>query len=237
MNITVVGTGRAGASFELALRRAGHEVRVAHHDETVDTRGVDLVLLCVPDDAISETARSLAPGNFVLAHVAGSRGLGELAPHRRVGSLHPLAALPSGALGARRLVGATYCVAGDPLVRDVVASLGGRARVVDDAHRTLYHATAAVAANHLVALMGYVGELADSAGLTLDDFLPLAHQALEDVARVGPVDALTGPASRGDAATIEAHLDALDDAHRPAYVALAHVAFELAERRRSQLPA
>ena len=237
MNITVVGTGRAGASFERALRGVGHDVRVVHHDETVDTRAVDLVLLCVPDDAISETARALTPGNFVLAHVAGSRGLGELSPHARVASLHPLAALPSGELGARRLIGATYCVAGDLLVRDVVATLGGRVRTIDDAQRTLYHATAAVAANHLVALMGYVGELADSAGLALDDFLPLARQALEDVTRVGPVDALTGPASRGDAATIEAHLDALDDAQRPAYVALAHVAFELAERRRSQLPA
>jgi predicted short-subunit dehydrogenase-like oxidoreductase (DUF2520 family) len=237
MNITVVGTGRAGASFERALRGAGHEVRAVHHDESFDAREVDLVLLCVPDDAIRDTARALAPGHYVLAHVAGSRGLSELAPHPRVASLHPLAALPSGELGASRLVGATYCVAGDPLVRDVVASLGGTARTIDDAQRTLYHATATVAANHLVALLGYVGELADSAGLTLDDFLPLAHQALEDVTRVGPVDALTGPASRGDAATIDAHLDALDDAQRPAYVALAHVAFELAERRRSQLPA
>ena len=35
--------------------------------------------------------------------------------------------------------------------------------------RTAYHATAAVASNHVVALMGHVRELAQNAGLTLDD--------------------------------------------------------------------
>jgi len=57
------------------------------------------------------------------------------------------------------------------------------------------------------------------------------------VKEVGPQDALTGPASRGDMATIDAHLAALPEAERSTYVALAHAAFELAEKRRSQLKA
>ncbi len=235
MNITLVGTGRAGTSFFLALSRVGHVVTLVHHDELDSLNDPELVLLCVPDDALADTARALPVGDFVVAHVAGSRGLGELAPHVRVSSMHPLAALPTGELGSERLVGATFCVAGDALVVEVVRSLQGRVRRVSDDARTLYHATATVAANHVVALLAQVERLADESGLALEDFLPLVRQALDDVERVGPTDALTGPASRGDVATIDAHLTALPERERASYVALASVAFELAERRRTQL--
>jgi predicted short-subunit dehydrogenase-like oxidoreductase (DUF2520 family) len=122
-------------------------------------------------------------------------------------------------------------------VLDVVGSLEGRIITLSDAQRTAYHATATVAANHLVALMGHVAALAESAGLCLDDFLPLAHQALRDVGEVGPHAALTGPASRGDMATIDAHLAAIPEPERSTYVAMANAAFELAEQRRSQTSA
>jgi predicted short-subunit dehydrogenase-like oxidoreductase (DUF2520 family) len=196
----------------------------------------DLILLCVPDDEIENVARQIVPSDaYVLCHVAGSRTLEVLAGHPRVGSLHPLMTLPSGELGAQRLLGATYCVSGDDAVRRVVASLHGRALTLGDDQRTLYHATATAASNHLVALMGHVRRLALAAGLELEDFLALSRQALEDVALVGPEQALTGPASRGDVATIDAHLGAIPEAERSTYVALANAAFELAEQCSSKV--
>jgi len=237
MNITVVGAGRAGSSFATALRRVGHEVELIHHDDVTSLGEAALILLCVPDDAIASVAATIpAREDRVVAHVAGSRNLDVLAPHPRVGSLHPLMALPTGS-EAERLIGATYCVAGDDLVRGVVRSLSGRVITLRDDQRTIYHAAAVVASNHLVALMGQVRALAESIGLTLEDFLPLAQQSLVDVARFGPDDALTGPASRGDMATIDAHLAAMPESERSTYVALANAAFELSERRRSQTPA
>jgi predicted short-subunit dehydrogenase-like oxidoreductase (DUF2520 family) len=237
MNISIVGAGRAGSSFAIALRRVGHDVDVLHHDDVSSLADPELVILCVPDDAIASVAASIPPReNRVVAHVAGSRNLDVLAPHRRIGSLHPLMALPTGS-EAERLIGATYCVAGDDLVREVARSLSGRVIALRDDQRTIYHAAAVVASNHLVALMGQVRTLAESIGLTLEDFLPLAGQSLVDVARFGPDAALTGPASRGDMATIDAHLAAIPESERSTYVALANAAFELSELRRSQTPA
>jgi predicted short-subunit dehydrogenase-like oxidoreductase (DUF2520 family) len=234
MNIAVIGTGRAGSSFSRALRRVGHDVQLLSHDELSSLASPELILLCVPDDAIANVAAKIAlSDDYVVAHAAGSRTLEVLAPHRRVGSLHPLMALPDAEDGAQRLFGATYCVAGDDLVRSVATSLGGRIISLADSERTVYHAAAVVASNHLVALMGQVRTLAESIGLTLEDFLPLANQSLRDVATLGPDEALTGPASRGDMATIDAHLAALPESERATYVALANAAFELAERRRS----
>jgi predicted short-subunit dehydrogenase-like oxidoreductase (DUF2520 family) len=238
MRISIVGAGRAGTSFALALERVGHTVRLLHHDELDSIGNCKVLMLCVPDDAVAEVASQVAPSpGRLVVHVAGSRTLDVLAPHPRVGSLHPLITLPSGELGAERLRGATYCVAGDPEVLALVGSLEGRIITLSDAQRTAYHATAVVAANHLVALMGHVAALAESAGLCLDDFLPLAHQALRDVGEVGPHAALTGPASRGDMATIDAHLAAIPEPERSTYVALANAAFELAEQRRAQASA
>jgi predicted short-subunit dehydrogenase-like oxidoreductase (DUF2520 family) len=233
MKISIVGAGRAGSSFATALRQVGHDVQVVHHDDVVSLGEAALVILCVPDDALSSVAATLAPRqDRVVAHVAGSRNLDVLAPHTLVGSLHPLMALPTGS-DADRLIGATYCVACDELVREVVRSLSGRIITLRDDQRTLYHATAVVASNHLVALMGQVRTLAESIGLSLEDFLPLAEQSLNDVARFGPDDALTGPASRGDMTTIDAHLAAVPESERSTYVALANAAFDLAERRRT----
>ena len=238
MKILIVGAGRAGTSFSTALAASGHDVQLVHHDELHLISAPDVILLTVPDDFIDVIALQIPHNeNQIVAHVAGSRTLSVLGEHPRVASIHPLMALPSGDLGAARLYGATYCVAGDEGIREIATALNGRIITLSDEQRTLYHATAVVAANHLVALMGHVKELAEAAGLSLEDFLPLAEQSLRDVKEVGPQDALTGPASRGDMATIDAHLAALPEAERSTYVALANAAFELAEKRRSQLKA
>jgi predicted short-subunit dehydrogenase-like oxidoreductase (DUF2520 family) len=238
VNITIVGVGRAGTSFASALGYVGHRVQLVHHDDITLLDAPELIVLCVPDDAISAVAAQIPVSDqYAVAHVAGSRSLNVLGEHRRVASMHPLMALPSGQRGAERLIGATYCVAGDEVILDVVASLDGRVITMRDDQRTAYHAAAVVASNHLVALMGQVEHLAQMVGLELENFLPLAFQSLRDVADVGPARALTGPASRGDMSTIDAHLAAIPESERSAYVAMANAAFELAERQRSQLRA
>lgn len=228
MRLLIVGAGRAGQSFATALGE-DHDVALVHHDELPATTDVDLVLLCVPDHAIDETARRLSVGpDTVVAHVAGSASLDVLAHHRRIGSLHPLLTMPDGSTGARRLRGGVFAVEGDELLVDVVASLGGRVIAVPAQRRTLYHATATSAANHLVALLGHVQVLAEDAGLELRDFLPLARQALDDVTALGPARALTGPSSRGDVATMDAHLAAIAVAERSTYAALSQRARRVA---------
>jgi predicted short-subunit dehydrogenase-like oxidoreductase (DUF2520 family) len=233
MKITIVGAGRAGTSFASALTDVGYDVRLIHHDELERVGDADVVMLCVPDDAIAVVSNALESSEArVVVHVAGSKGLSDLSNHPRAGFLHPLAMLSSSEVGATRLHRALFSVGGDDVVNELVASLDGRTIRLGDDVRVNYHATAAVAANHVVALMGHVEALAESAGLSFDDFVPLIQQALSDVVEVGAQRALTGPASRSDMATIDAHLAAIPESERATYVALARAAFELAEQRR-----
>ena len=175
--------------------------------------GVDLLVIATPDDQVARVASQVAPvESTVVIHLSGSLGLDVLAPHPRRGSLHPLVPLPNPAVGAERLVsGITFAVAGDPMTSRLVDALGGRAIAVEDDRRTQYHAAAAIAANHLVALIGQVERVAASAGLPLDAFAGLMRAATDDALALGPRAALTGPAARGDWDTVERHRLALSD--------------------------
>jgi len=231
--IRIIGAGRAGTSLARALRTVGHDVdgplgREA--DAASAAAGADVLVLAVPDDELAHLAAAVDPDpRCVVAHLSGSLGLDVLAPHPRRASLHPLVPLPNAHVGARRLLeGVTLAVAGDPVARELGESLGARLVVVADEDRASYHAAACVAANHVVALLGQVERVAATVGLPVDAFLGLTRAALDDVAALGPRAAITGPASRGDWATIARHLEALDPAERAGYGAGVALALELA---------
>src|SRR4029450_9568157 len=124
-------------------------------------------------------------------------------------SVHPLMALPTPEVGARRLRGGWFALAGGPLGRGVVEALGGGAVPVGDADRVLYHAAAVIASNHLVALLGQVERIAAAVGVPFEAYLDLVSATVENVRELGPRAALTGPAARGDESTIRRHVRAL----------------------------
>jgi predicted short-subunit dehydrogenase-like oxidoreductase (DUF2520 family) len=235
-SVRIIGAGRAGTAMAIALGEVGWEVRPVPEreaDVSAAAGGVDLLVLATPDAAVEQVARAVTPvPDTVVAHLAGSLGLDVLAPHPRRAAVHPLAALPDGPTGARRLLaGGWFAVAGDDLAATVVADLGGRPFSVADADRAAYHASAVVASNHLVALLGQAERIAASAGVPFEALLDLVHSTVANVVELGPAAALTGPAARGDDATIARHLAVLAEEERAAYRAMAEQAARLAGRR------
>ena len=207
----IIGPGRAGRSLAAALGTVDgftpKGILGRHHAVVDAASGVDLLFVATPDDQVARVASLVAPvPTTVVVHLSGSLGLEVLGSHPRRGSLHPLVPLPNPAIGAQRLgSGVTFAVAGDPVTRQIAGALGGRAVTVEDSHRTAYHAAAAIAANHMVALIGQVERVAATAGLPLDAFAGLMRAATDDALSLGPRRALTGPAARGDWDTVEGH--------------------------------
>jgi predicted short-subunit dehydrogenase-like oxidoreductase (DUF2520 family) len=234
--IRIIGPGRAGTSLAAALAssaRAWEVVGFLRRGDDVSNaaHGVDVLIIATPDDVVASVAASVLPcPTTTVMHLSGSLGLEALAPHARRAALHPLVPLPNAVVGAARLLdGVTFAVAGDPVARLMAESLGGRLVSVADQDRATYHAAACMAANHVVALLGQVERVAATVGLDLEAFLPLARAAVDDVAQLGPEQALTGPARRGDWATLARHLDALPTDERPGYQAGAALATRLAQ--------
>jgi predicted short-subunit dehydrogenase-like oxidoreductase (DUF2520 family) len=237
----VVGTGRAGGAFSRALAAANWVVtsiparpiaaQTANKEElTEQVTLAELVLIAVSDAAIGTVAAALPASSAVYAHVSGASGLDVLAPHRRVGSVHPLMSLPDAATGARRLLDhCTFAIEGDPMLREVVESLGGHAVEIAPPQRATYHAAATIAANHLTALCAQVERLAEDVGVPVAAYWSMMSNTLENVAANGAASALTGPAARADWATIRSHLAALpSDDDRQLYLACCAAAARLA---------
>lgn len=212
-------------------------------------KAAEIVVIATPDAAIGSvceemaTAGALEAANAVV-HASGATGLGALASAASTGastlSVHPLQTCPTVEAGVERIPGSTFAVTaqdeegyalGEALARDA----GGHPVRIDDERKPLYHAAAVFASNYLVTVTALAEELGLAAGIEdpIAAFAPLQEATLANIARVGPAEALTGPAVRGDAITLQRNLEALDR-YAPgavrSYVVLADLALALADR-------
>ena len=209
----------------------------------------DIVLIATPDDRIAEICREIAAaggfrGGQTVGHVSGATGLEALRPAIDAGaaplSLHPLQTFPNVDAALGRLPGTTIAMTAR---EDAVAALGERVALdvggepfrLPKEVKPLYHTAAVFASNFVVAIAAVAERLFTDAGLQepLQDFLPLSRASLEHAAELGPAAAMTGPAIRGDAGTVERNLAALDAAVPDgveSYIALTRIALDVGER-------
>jgi predicted short-subunit dehydrogenase-like oxidoreductase (DUF2520 family) len=196
--VRVVGaSGRVGSAVSARLRERGVVL--------VDERP-ELVLLCVPDSAIAEVARSIEQGPWI-AHTSGATPLAALDPHRRRFGLHPLQTFTK-RRGPEQLDGAYAAVTATSIeAQDVgfwlARTLGLEAFPLLDEARPLYHAGAAIASNYLVTLHRVASELFTAAGAPPEALVPLMRRTIENGFE------LTGPIERGDWETVERHREAI----------------------------
>jgi predicted short-subunit dehydrogenase-like oxidoreductase (DUF2520 family) len=206
-------------------RAARHLPGVPVLDAPETARDAELVVVGVPDDLIAPTVRALTDagafgdGRWV-AHLSGATPLSALDAARELGGrrlgLHPLQTFPDVEAALDRLPGSAVAVGADDeegffVAERLAEDLGGRPFRLADEHRAIYHAAAVFASNYLVATTWVAEELLAIAGVAdpTAALAPLQQATLANVAATGPSEALTGPAVRGDAGTIEQHLMAL----------------------------
>jgi predicted short-subunit dehydrogenase-like oxidoreductase (DUF2520 family) len=198
-SVHVIGSGRVGSAVSARLKERGLSAR----------EEAELVLLCVPDSAIAEVARSVASGPWV-AHVSGATPLAALDPHEQRFSVHPLQTFTR-ARGPEQLDGAYAAVTAesdDARQRGfwLAQTLGMQPFELRDDARPLYHAGAAIASNYLVTLHRVATELFRAAGAPPEGLVPLMRRTIDNGFE------LTGPIERGDWETVESHRRAIRDA-------------------------
>ncbi|WP_176521869.1 Rossmann-like and DUF2520 domain-containing protein [Longimonas halophila] len=240
----IVGAGAVGTAFARAL--AAHRIpltaivsrtqadakaladRVQAPQASTDVADVPArttrVLFCVPDDALSSVAHTLAEtphrtAPWIAFHPSGAHPAEVLAPLRACGarllSAHPLQTIPPGTPPSA-FQGIQMTIEGDAEAltygEALARLLGALPQRLASADKPLYHLAAVLASNGLVALLTTAQHVWQAAGLDPDDafaaLAPLIDTTWANVQRNGPA-ALTGPAARGDDATIDTHLRAL----------------------------
>ncbi|WP_346353689.1 Rossmann-like and DUF2520 domain-containing protein [Azotosporobacter soli] len=187
----------------------------------------DVVLLATPDAVIADVAEELRSagclreGQSVL-HMAGALGGEPLASlaggPASLGCLHPLQTFAGGE-AKEAFQNVFFAIDGDPeacaCAGRLVEMLDGRAFQLPETERSRYHAAACMVSNYLVVLVQWAvrryGEFGLAEADALPALLPLIRGTVLNLQRVGTEKALTGPISRGDAATVAAHLAVLPD--------------------------
>jgi predicted short-subunit dehydrogenase-like oxidoreductase (DUF2520 family) len=256
--VGIVGAGSVGSALGLALSRAGWPVSaVASRDAARRERfrslvpearafaeanalleEVELVLVCVPDDAIAALAGSLRLySGQAIVHTSGLLGAEVLTPAlaagTQAGSFHPLVAFADTERAVAALHGATIAIEGDDqlagLLGDMADAVGGVPVRLAPGTKPAYHAAAVLAAGGFVALLDAIAELGRVAGLdetgALSIYGRLIEQTLDNARSLGIRAALTGPIIRGDLGTLQAHLAALAS-HAPGVLPLYRAAAE-----------
>jgi predicted short-subunit dehydrogenase-like oxidoreductase (DUF2520 family) len=213
---------------------------------------VELILVAVPDDAIAPLAGSLRMySGQAMVHTSGLLGSEVLAPAMaagtQIGSFHPLVAFADTERAVAALHGATVAVEGDEQLLDLLARMADAIGAVPvrlaPGTKPAYHAAAVLAAGGFVALLDAIASLGAVAGLdeagSLAVYGKLIEQTLGNARAIGVGPALTGPITRGDAGTLEAHLAELR-AHAPGtlelYVAAARRELAIVEERGELTP-
>lgn len=214
------------------------------------------IFITTPDDSIAPVCREIARnGGFKprdkVIHMSGAGGLDLLEAAREVGAftacIHPIQSFADVEGAIRNIPASTFGITADESLRGwsaaLVRELGGIPFEVSETIKPLYHLAACMASNYLTTLIHMVEETYLSLGLSREEairaFWPLVCGTLKNIESKGSVQALTGPISRGDAGTIERHLQVLRERlpdHLPLYRELGLRTVELAEKKKSLSP-
>jgi predicted short-subunit dehydrogenase-like oxidoreductase (DUF2520 family) len=199
---------------------------------------VELIVLAVPDDAVAALAARLRMySGQAMVHTSGLLDADVLEPAMaagtQIGSFHPLVAFADVERSVEALRGATIAIEGDEqlagLLAEMAQAIGGIPVRLAPGAKAAYHAAAVLSAGGFVALLDAIAELGRVAGLdeagSLAIYGRLIEQTLGNARALGITAALTGPMTRGDRGTLEAHLAALA-AHAPGVVDLYRAAAE-----------
>lgn len=237
----IVGVGATSAASRERAEDMLPGVPILDPDEIAER--AELVLLSVPDDEIAPLVTGLANlgrihSGQILVHCSGRYGTDVLEAGTSLGALpialHPSLTFTGTDVDLTRLRQATVAVTAPAPIRPVgealVVELGAEPISIAEADRLLYHTAITHASNHSITIISEAMEMLAEAGV--DDPSHVLH-ALIDASTANTLQngakALTGPVSRGDVGTVEAHLAALSEyslsrsnpSARNSYIALA----------------
>ena len=264
--IGVIGTGRVGSALARALAAAAYRVgplwsrrperatacatavpgawAAASPQAVADD--AQLVIVATPDRVIGDVAVAVhwRPATAVV-HTSGGTPVAALSPAATAGCAtggwHPLKSF-AGGTGDTDFHHITFAIEAEADLRArlyaLTAALGGSALDLRSQDRPLYHASAALASNALVALLAQAAALWARFGRSREDgltaLLPLVRGTVENLSALGLPHALTGPVERGDVPTVAQHLAALaqaGDGALASYRALSEAALDLAAEK------
>ena len=220
-SIIAVSSRRFSSAEKLAARLANcHAVKDGQEVASL----ADVVFITTPDDAIVRVVNAIhwRKGQSVI-HCNGAASTDILEEARskgaQVGGFHPLQSFASFKEALKNLPGSVFAIEAEDPLYEVLSKMAGelksRSIRLAGADKVLYHAAAVITSNYTVTLLKMAIDLWQIFGISSEQaasaLLPLLQGTVNNIARIGLPNCLTGPIARGDLGTIRRHLTALRD--------------------------
>ncbi len=177
----------------------------------------NLYIIAVNDAAIGSVAKALSAHphlqDKLVVHTSGATPSTVLSPHlSRIGIFYPLQTFSIQKEPNFKTIPFCLDAVNEEdflLLENLAQQLSTRTERINDAQRAVLH-VAAVFVNNFTNYLYTVGtDITEKGGVPFDLLKPLIAETAEKIMENAPKDMQTGPAVRGDKATIERHLDFL----------------------------
>jgi len=235
--IAILGTGNVAWHFARTLENAGHVITHVYDrkiekaekfaldyfnasvGDSLDLSEVNatLFILAVRDDAIEEVAQTLTiPSKALLVHTSGTIPLNALgyAQTQNIGVLYPIQTLSRGQQTDFSKV--PICIEGESeetvqTLKTVAKSISQEVHILTSQQRKVIHLAAVFACNFTNHMFSISKDILESNHMNFELLQPLIIETLNKSFDIGPENAQTGPAKRGDMETLDQQFSALSN--------------------------
>jgi len=235
--ISFIGAGNLAGHLAPALDNAGFSVREVYsrsagraealaeqlyqaevkYNLDFSASRATVFFLTVADDGILPVVRELVlPDEAVLVHVSGSVPMQvlEYAATEHVGVFYPLQTFSRGRPVDFQSVPVfleTRTETAERVLMELATSISGHVRKIGSQQRLALHVSAVFAANFTNHLLCIAHQIMQQNDLPYEWLEPLVTETIKKNFELGPSEAQTGPARRGDLETLDSHYRFLEE--------------------------
>lgn len=231
MKISIVGSGNVATNLAINLKDSGHQIiQIAGRNDAGITSlayrvnaaalthlnkidpAIDLLLLCVSDQALEPVAKALPLSNTLVAHTSGSVPIDVLGKFRNHGVFYPLQTFSKAHVTSLNQV--PFCIeansqTNEDLLLKLANDLGAKHYRFNSHQRKQCHVAAIFANNFSNHMYAIAESILQEEQIPFEVLKPLIQETVRKIEFLSPKDAQTGPARRNDEAVMQDHLNHL----------------------------
>lgn len=208
---------------------------MAFHDMEELAALSDTLIIATPDDEIGgvwDCMKEMSINEHIVCHVSGSLSsdvfIGIEGKQAYGASVHPLLAFRDKYSSYEQLNNGFFTLEGDLAalrgLEALLQELGNSYRIISRKDKAAYHCAASILSNDVLALLEVGFGLLRDCGFTekeaRESAAALIRGNVDNILENGTISSMTGPIVRGDASTVERHLQVLAGEEREIYILL-----------------
>lgn len=200
-----------------------NDVRAFLNEDVI--RESEIIIVCLKDDNIQKYIEEISRLNLrgkILLHTSGLLTSDVFKPLKilrtDIGSFHPAQTFSKLSFTNKRLLtGIYFGIEGGKNAISFIKIASGKLKseyvIIPKNKKALYHLSCVVSSNFMIANFYLLKLFSKSLKLSESKFLeilkPLFYNTAKNIHKIGVMDSITGPVSRGDVNTVNSHLNLL----------------------------